>query len=253
MFVASDIDPVACYELMLSKLNKKRDDLWQRPKKNLVNGNAEEWYENAPIGRDMLNDFMKHLSVNAELSKMYTNHCIRATVVTELDKKGFEARDIMATTGHRSESSIKSYASKCPETKRRAMSEALATPFIEPQEKKPKIVAETISKPPEDPSINEGAASPEGTESLEFPEIDIPENQLLAILTQIEKENEEIEKKAPEEKQNPPTDDKPKENKVLQVSNVSNVSNRNQMFPGMYFPHSNVTINYNIYGQIDKK
>ena len=101
--------------------------------KKTISGLEEEWYENSPVGRDMLNDFMKKLSINAGLSKVYTNHCIRATVVTELDKKGFEARDIMATTGHRSETSIKSYASKCPDNKRRAMSEALAKPFVDPK------------------------------------------------------------------------------------------------------------------------
>ena len=97
---------MACFELYLSKLNSKRDDLWQKAKAKL-DGTESEWYENVPIGRDPLNESMKILSEKANLSEIYTNHCIRASVVTNLDKQGFQAKDIMATTGHKSESSIK--------------------------------------------------------------------------------------------------------------------------------------------------
>ena len=58
---------------------------------------------------------------------MYTNHCIQATVITKLGEKGFEAHDIMSTTGHECESSIRSYATKCPPKKRRNISNALAS------------------------------------------------------------------------------------------------------------------------------
>lgn len=54
---------------------------------------------------------MKQISKTAGLSQSYTNHSIRATVITELDNIGFEARHIMAVSGHRSEASIRSYAS----------------------------------------------------------------------------------------------------------------------------------------------
>ena len=53
---------------------------------------------------------MKNISREANLSKEYTNHCIRATSVTVLDDSGFEARHIMSLSGHRSESSIRSYS-----------------------------------------------------------------------------------------------------------------------------------------------
>ena len=53
---------------------------------------------------------MKSISIDAELSLLYTNHCIRATSVTILDERGFEARHIMSLSGHRSESSIRSYS-----------------------------------------------------------------------------------------------------------------------------------------------
>ena len=75
---------------------------------------------------------MKTLSERAKLSRMYTNHCIQASVVTKLDTEGFEARHIMAVSSHKSEQSIKSYAAKCPENKRKEMFDALAQPFQDP-------------------------------------------------------------------------------------------------------------------------
>jgi hypothetical protein len=59
-----------------------------------------------------LGDMMKNISKQAGLSKQYTNHSIRATAVTILDKSGFGARHIMSVSGHRSESSIRSYIAR---------------------------------------------------------------------------------------------------------------------------------------------
>ena len=113
----------------MSKLNPDCNWLWQRPKKKVHNADPV-WYDNSPVGRDPLNNTMKNLSVNAGLSMVYKNHSIRATVVKNLDNKGFEARHIMATTGHKSEISIKNYVRKCPTRKMREMSDALAKSLI---------------------------------------------------------------------------------------------------------------------------
>lgn len=55
---------------------------------------------------------------------LYTNHSIRATAVTILDKSGFEARHIMAVSGHKNEASIRSY-SKTDICTKKKMSETL--------------------------------------------------------------------------------------------------------------------------------
>ncbi len=68
---------------------------------------------------------MKNLSTSAGLSKAYTNHSLRATCVTILDKAGFASRDIMAVSGHKSESSLKHYV-KTSDEKKKHMSAALA-------------------------------------------------------------------------------------------------------------------------------
>ena len=54
------------------------------------------------------------------------NHSIRATAVTILDKSGFEARHIMAVSGHKNEASIRSY-SKTDICTKKKMSGTLAT------------------------------------------------------------------------------------------------------------------------------
>lgn len=87
------------------------------------------WYDNMVVGERTLGEMMKQISTQAKLSMDYTNHCIRATAVTILDKSGFEARHIMSVSGHRSESSIRSY-SKTDESTKKRMSETLTAAAV---------------------------------------------------------------------------------------------------------------------------
>ena len=180
-----------------------------------ITGLESDWYDNVPVGRDTLNEAMKTLSKDADLSQKYTNHCIRATTVTNLNEKGFEAKDIMATTGHKSENSIKAYVSRCPENKCRKMSEALA----EPLKKKKTKSTETVSVAPADDRenielLNAAEAPKVNNNEIEFEELDIPDDQIADIFTQIEKENQTV-AKAPQ----------PNNPQILNVSNVNNVAN----------------------------
>ena len=85
----------------------------------------EVWYDNMVVGQLTLGDEMKKLSIEAKLSCVSTNHSIRATTITILDECGYEARHIMALSGHRSESSIRSYASQTSLSTKRKTSETL--------------------------------------------------------------------------------------------------------------------------------
>ncbi|MGH0124937.1 UNVERIFIED_CONTAM: hypothetical protein FKN15_020823 [Acipenser sinensis] len=49
------------------------------------------------------------ISKEANLPKIYTNHCLRSTSVQMLLETCLETKEIMAMTGHKLESSIKSY------------------------------------------------------------------------------------------------------------------------------------------------
>ena len=242
-FIISDskICPVSTFELYLSKLNPTVDYLWQRPKTKFDPYTAQYWFDAAPIGRDPLNWHMKIISKKAGLSQIYTNHCIRATVITTLDDKGFEARHIMATTGHKSESSIRSYAKKCPPQKRRKISDALAsnlhTEGKENETKKAKN-QETSMVPVAQSATSENVSVDNPPVMDLFPTFDpdedIPDDQILDVLTQIENTTSNLVQQ----------NENQKTINVNSVSTVSNVNKSAPMMPGFYFHNSNVTINY---------
>ena len=75
-----------------------------------------------------VNDLIKHICIflfQAGLSRVYSNHSIRATSITLLDDSGIEARHIMRVSGHKNEASIRSYASRLNDTKKREISDCL--------------------------------------------------------------------------------------------------------------------------------
>ena len=70
--------PVKSFEKYLSKLHPCIDVLWQRPIL-LPHETTQVWYGTAPIGKNTLAQWMAKISREAGLSKVYTNHCLRAT------------------------------------------------------------------------------------------------------------------------------------------------------------------------------
>ncbi|XP_063953887.1 uncharacterized protein LOC129255358 [Lytechinus pictus] len=76
-------------------------------------------YDNVPVGLHTLGNKMSVISKQAQCSKVYTNHCFCATAINKLDNAGFEARHIMAISGHHSENSIKHYSRVGESQKRR--------------------------------------------------------------------------------------------------------------------------------------
>ena len=134
--------PVASSEKYLQHLNPVNEFLFQRPMK--TTSDSDVLYDNMVIGERYLGDMMKKISKEADLSKIYSNHSIRATVVKILDKSGSETRHIMSVSGHRSEISIRSY-SKTDEATKKHISETLtsattshtSSPLVEYQQMEP--------------------------------------------------------------------------------------------------------------------
>lgn len=80
--------PVASFLKYLSKLNPMNLYLWQRPKASFKHHACEDdpiWYENAAVGHNSLGEMMTNMSKLAQLSRIYTNNCIRGTYVSILD------------------------------------------------------------------------------------------------------------------------------------------------------------------------
>ena len=124
------------FELYISKRNPTSPFLWQKAKAKVHYTDAV-WYEKSQVGHDPLEHYMKFLMKDVTLSKKtYTNHSIRSTVISTLNNSGFEAHHIIAVSGHKSESTIKQYAKKCPENKKRQMAEALGNQLVVNKKKK---------------------------------------------------------------------------------------------------------------------
>ena len=113
------------YELYLSHLNPLNEFLFQRPKRN-PSIYEDVLYDNMVVGERSPGVKMKNLLQEAKLFKCYTSHSIRATAVADFDNSGFEARHIMAVSGHKNEGSIRSYTKTDICTKKK-MSETLTT------------------------------------------------------------------------------------------------------------------------------
>ena len=120
----SPMCPVTSFTKYISKLNVKNDCLWQRPKRKYTES-TPEWYANVAVGVNTLGDMMKQISKRLELSKIFTNHSVRATAITVLSNAGIEARHIAKVSGHRSLQSIDNYARDASEEQKQQFSAIL--------------------------------------------------------------------------------------------------------------------------------
>ena len=116
--------PLAALKLYISKLNPKCDAFFQQPKRKWKSSDIC-WYHNIPVGINTLGAMMKSISKAAKLSVIYTNHSIRATVLTVLNDSGsFSNRTICSLSGHRNPTSLQSYC-KASFGQKRSMSDRL--------------------------------------------------------------------------------------------------------------------------------
>ncbi len=237
-FLGNPICPVKTFELCVSKLDPRCNSLWQKPRhlKSLLYADAP-WYEPRPVGHTLLEKFMGTLSEDLELSYHYTNHCIHATGMTLLNEKGFEARHFCAVSSHKNEAMIRNYAVKCPDTKKREISESLASALM------PKEVPEKIQKVDMPPAIPEDPM----LQDIDWENDDM----LVKILEKIEKENAALTPVSPPEKpaiQLQAAAPAPVPSVFTVQNNIANIRTPGPRFPPMmYFSHSNVTINYHMH------
>jgi len=77
------------------------------------------------LGQNQLGHMMKKISSKAQLSKVFTNHCIRETVVSELHQRGFSFPEISTVTGHKTTESVSRYIRQNKDATKRKLSSAL--------------------------------------------------------------------------------------------------------------------------------
>ena len=113
--------PITSLKKYLEKRNSDSDHLFQQPRPKVTELDST-WYTSRPVGVRVLNEMMKSISKDANLSRVYTNHSVRATTITLLAHAGVETREIMKVSGHRNEASVRSYNADSSDAQKRAYS-----------------------------------------------------------------------------------------------------------------------------------
>jgi len=93
----------------VAKRNQSCEAFFQFPKRNHVDELVESWFESRPLGNNKLGSMMREILEAARLSRLYTNHSVRATAITLWSDAQIPSRHIMNISSHRNEDSIKYY------------------------------------------------------------------------------------------------------------------------------------------------
>ena len=121
--------PVKAFKIYLNKIEPiEGTHLFPKPCKNYSKGLASStWYtKKQTTGTNTISTLMGTLSTKLNLSKRYTNHCIRVSHITVLKENGFCNSEIATNTGHKNASSIERYSRKRRDHDFSSMSNALA-------------------------------------------------------------------------------------------------------------------------------
>ena len=101
--------PVASFKTYIEHLNPDNDYMWQYALEKIDPAKPNIWYSKKHFRKNPLSTFISDLSKDCKLSKIYTNHCIRATGITVLTNAKFSNADIMSVSGHKSVQSLAVY------------------------------------------------------------------------------------------------------------------------------------------------
>lgn len=119
--------PIAALKVYLSKIPPTNQNFFPLPRETPSN---DSWFTpQRNVGQGQLGKFLKTISQSAKLSKEYTNHSVRVTVVSELHNQGFKTSQIAQVTGHKSSESVARYIRHTRDEARRNLSDALNQSF----------------------------------------------------------------------------------------------------------------------------
>ena len=80
------LDPVRAFEIYVGKLHPENPNLLAKVRKSFAKDDSY-CYTKEVIGKNTLVNMMKTSSCKAGLSKVYTNHCVRASTVTNVPSR----------------------------------------------------------------------------------------------------------------------------------------------------------------------
>lgn len=102
-------EQVRAIQKLIEKGNPEVDRVFQRAHPSF-SGEESVWFMKCALGHNLLSEMMRRISQKAALSKLYTNHCLRATCISTLMKAGFSDNQICAVSGHKNASSLAVYS-----------------------------------------------------------------------------------------------------------------------------------------------
>ena len=116
-FHSSDLCPVKSFSKYLNCLHPGYTSLWQRPKDSFADDDLT-WYYKFPIGFNKLSSFMPDLSKKLKLNRV-------CTTIDILSNASFNPYLIMSVSGHKSVTSVQSYALRVDDSEKLLMAEKL--------------------------------------------------------------------------------------------------------------------------------
>ena len=198
--------PVASFKQYLSHLNPQNNYMWQKPLDSVDINIAKIWYGRQHVGKNPLRTFMSDLSEKLKLSQIYTNHSIRVTGCTVLNRFNFSASEIMSVSGHKSVQSLSLYQ-KTQHKQKVKMGNALFQSMTKPEDDieihGPKQLQPPPTKPALLPPINSEKAlvpiTPNEVITAElvplepnFEDDDMSDLDLLSAICGIENQNQNV-------------------------------------------------------------
>jgi hypothetical protein len=120
--------PVKSLKLFLSKTDPNASSLFNHCLKPALVSPQDEslWFSDIPVKQYQFSRFMSDICKNAKCSKSYTAHSLRATAIQGMNDAGFEIRHIMHMSGHKNESSVRSYNRDCSTAQKKKLSDTLS-------------------------------------------------------------------------------------------------------------------------------
>ncbi len=137
------------------------------------------WYADANVGKNPIGDFMKTMSKRANLSQVYTNHCIRKTCVTALSRSVSNPLLIPSVSGHKNLKSLEPYINKPTIEERAQLGDAL-NKYVN----KPEIPATVFKPPTPSEAENEVADEPSVDMAPSSVDVEMPQKENQSFSTE---------------------------------------------------------------------
>ena len=198
--------PVSSFNMYLQHLHPENPYLWRKVLEKPNKFNPNIWYSKQHLGKHTLAKFMSDISEKCQLSKIYTNHSIRVTGVTILTRMKFAASEIMSITGHKSVQILTRYQSTqdkkkiqignvmhgCMTSSEDEIQRKLQTNSVPALNYKEPLTDATTPVVQNKENVNQEIVPFEA--NFKDPDQDVPDFDLMAIMNDIEKEQQAVPK-----------------------------------------------------------